>query len=116
MCIGRGHNKVIKDQSVSSHAEINAIKAASIALRNYRLVDCDMYVTLEPCHMCAKAIIDARIKHLYFGCSEPKSGAIESVDQFFKRDFLNHRTRFTGGICDHESEALLKKFFVEKRK
>lgn len=116
VCIAKGHNLVIADQSVSSHAEIIAIQLASIALKNYRLIDCDLYVTLEPCHMCAKAIVDARIKHLYFGCSEPKSGAIESVDRFLNKDFLNHTTKFTGGICAQESAELLKKFFFDKRK
>ena len=88
--IGEGCNQVIANNSVSSHAEINAINNASKYLKNYRLVDCDIYVTLEPCHMCAKAIVDARIKNLYFGAAEPKSGAIISVDNFFKKD---HRIR-----------------------
>lgn len=114
--IAQSHNKVVADLSVSSHAEINVIQAASVVLRNYRLINCDLYVTVEPCHMCAKAIVDARIKHLYFGCLEPKSGAIQSVDQLFDRDFLNHRPQFTGGICSAESAMLLKKFFQEKRK
>ena len=79
---GKGHNQVIKKKSVVAHAEIEAINKASTFLKNYRLVDCDIYVTLEPCHMCLKAIIDSRIKNLYFGASEPKYGAVLSIDNF----------------------------------
>jgi len=111
-----GHNSVINDKSISSHAEIVAINNASKILNNYRLVDCDLYVTLEPCHMCAKAIIDARINHLYFGCFEPKSGAIQSIDNFFNKKFLNHQTNFSGGIKEEECKLLLTSFFQRKRK
>ena len=75
--IGKGFNQVISKNSVASHAEINAINDASETLKNYRLNNCDMYVTLEPCHMCAKAIVDARINHVFFGAREPKTGALE---------------------------------------
>ena len=80
--IGSGHNSVMSDCSVSAHAEINAINEASRFIKNYRLNGCDMYVTLEPCHMCAKAIVDARLDSLYFGALEPKTGAIESIGTF----------------------------------
>ena len=73
--IGYGFNQNISMHSVAAHAEINAINQASQFIRNYRLIDCDLYVTIEPCHMCAKAIVDARIKNLYFGALEPKTGA-----------------------------------------
>ena len=113
--IGRGFNQVIKKKSVSSHAEINAINQASKFLKNYRLNGCDMYVTLEPCHMCAKAIVDARINFLYFGANEPKTGAIESIDQFLDREDINHNLGFSGGHMKNESSELLRKFFKLKR-
>ncbi|MDA8543962.1 nucleoside deaminase [Gammaproteobacteria bacterium] len=113
--IGRGFNQVIKKNSVSSHAEINAINQASQFLNNYRLNGCEMYVTLEPCHMCAKAIVDARINFLYFGANEPKTGAIESIDQFLERQDINHNLAFSGGHMKDESSKLLKKFFKSKR-
>ena len=113
--IGRGFNQVIKKNSVSSHAEINAINQASKFLKNYRLNGCDMYVTLEPCHMCAKAIVDARINFLYFGANEPKTGAIESIDQFLDREDINHNLGFSGGHMKNESSELLRKVFKFKR-
>lgn len=113
--IGRGFNQVIAKNSVSSHAEINAIYEASQFIKNYRLKGCDIYVTLEPCHMCAKAIVDARIETLYFGANEPKTGAIESIDQFLNRDDLNHKVLFSGGHMQDQSSNLLKKFFQSKR-
>ena len=114
--IGRGFNQVITKNSVSSHAEINAINQASKFTRNYRLKGCDIYVTLEPCHMCAKAIVDARIDSLYFGANEPKTGAIESIDQFLNRIDLNHKVVFSGGYMQDESSNLLRKFFQSKRR
>jgi tRNA(adenine34) deaminase len=113
--IGRGFNQVIAKNSVSSHAEINAINEASQFIKNYRLKGCDIFVTLEPCHMCAKAIVDARIDTLYFGANEPKTGAIESIDQFLNRDDLNHQVLFSGGHMQEQSSKLLKKFFQSKR-
>tara|TARA_Y100000813_G_C24049356_1_gene298470 strand:+ start:319 stop:690 length:372 start_codon:yes stop_codon:yes gene_type:complete len=94
--IGKGYNKVVSKNSISCHAEILAINEASHLLKNYRLNDCEIYVTLEPCHMCAKAIVDARISHLYFGALEPKTGAIKSIDQFLDRNDLNHRVSYSG--------------------
>jgi len=114
--IGRGFNQVIEKNSVSSHAEINAINQASQFIRNYRLVGCDIFVTLEPCHMCAKAIVDARIDSLYFGAKEPKTGAIESIDQFLNRDDLNHKVIFSGGHTQDDASLLLRQFFYHKRK
>ena len=114
--IGRGFNQVIANSSVSSHAEINAINQASKFTNNYRLNGCDIYVTLEPCHMCAKAIVDARIDSLYFGANEPKTGAIESIDQFLNRIDLNHKVVFSGGHMQDESSNLLRKFFQSKRR
>ncbi|MDC1110371.1 nucleoside deaminase [Gammaproteobacteria bacterium] len=113
--IGRGFNQVIARNSVSSHAEINAINEASQFIKNYRLKGCDIFVTLEPCHMCAKAIVDARIDTLYFGANEPKTGSIESIDQFLDRNDLNHKVIYSGGHMKEQSSNLLKNFFQFKR-
>ena len=113
--IGEGFNQVISTNSVASHAEINAINDASETLENYRLNDCDMYVTLEPCHMCAKAIVDARMNHVYFAAREPKTGSLESIDKFFDKSYLNHKVNFSGGYLEGESSKLLKEFFYSRR-
>ena len=113
--IGKGFNKVICNNSVSAHAEIIAINNASRFIGNYRLKNCQIYVTLEPCHMCAKAIVDARLDYLYFGAKEPKTGAIISIDQFLKRNDLNHKVLFSGGHMQKESSEMLKNFFQSKR-
>ena len=113
--IGRGFNQVIAKNSISSHAEINAINDASQFIKNYRLKGCDIFVTLEPCHMCAKAIVDARIDTLYFGANEPKTGSIQSIDQFLDRNDLNHKVIYSGGHMKEQSSNLLKKFFQSKR-
>ena len=113
--VGRGFNTVIKDLSVSSHAEINAINEASSYLNNYRLTECDLYVSLEPCHMCAKAIVDARIKNLFIGALEPKSGAIISVDNFLDSSHLNHKVNYSFDYLAGESKTLLRSFFQSKR-
>jgi|TARA_B110000114_G_scaffold28699_1_gene29111 tRNA(adenine34) deaminase len=113
--IGNGFNQVIEKNSVSSHAEINAINDASQTIQNYRLINCDIYVTLEPCHMCAKALVDARVKNLFFGALEPKTGAIVSVDYFLDAPHLNHKINYSSGHLGEESANLLKKFFRQKR-
>ena len=113
--IGTGFNQVITNNSVSSHAEIEAINNASKTINNYRLINCEIYVTLEPCHMCAKAIVDARLDFLYFGASEPKTGAIKSIDQFLDRKDLNHRVSYSGGHMEKKSSELLRNFFQTKR-
>ena len=113
--IGAGFNSVIRDHSVTAHAEINAINSACQTINNYRLVNCDLYVTLEPCHMCAKAIVDARINNVYFATLEPKTGSIVSVDNFFDKKFLNHRVNYVSGLMQDESSKLLKDFFRARR-
>ena len=113
--IGAGFNSVIRDHSVAAHAEINAINAASSITNNYRLANCDLYVTLEPCHMCAKAIVDARIDNVYFAAFEPKTGSIVSVDNFFDKKFLNHKVNYASGLMQDESSSLLKDFFRARR-
>ena len=113
--ISSGFNQVISNHSVAAHAEINAINQASKFIRNYRLIDCDLYVTVEPCHMCAKAIVDARIKNLYFGALEPKTGAVVSVDNFLDSNHLNHQVKYSFGYLEEDSALLLKSFFKQKR-
>tara|TARA_Y100000768_G_scaffold372929_1_gene341074 strand:- start:835 stop:1290 length:456 start_codon:yes stop_codon:yes gene_type:complete len=113
--IGKGHNQVRKRNSVTSHAEINAINDASNTLGNYRLNECQIYVSLEPCHMCAKAIIDARIHSLFFGALEPKTGAVQSIDRFLDRKDLNHSVIYSGGHMAERSTKLLKNFFRSRR-
>ena len=113
--IGAGFNSVIKDHTITAHAEINAINAACKLINNYRLVNCDLYVTLEPCHMCAKAIVDARIDNVYFATFEPKTGSIVSVDNFFNKKFLNHKVNYASGLMQDESSKLLKDFFRARR-
>ena len=113
--IGSGHNQVIHTNNVTSHAEINAIIDASKNTNNYRLNNAKMYVTLEPCHMCAKAIIDARIDEVIFAAPEPKTGSIISIDNIYERIKFNHKTSYKYGLLMNESSNLLKKFFKTKR-
>lgn len=113
--IGSGYNQNISSHSVAAHAEINAINDAGLFLRNYRLVDCDIYVTVEPCHMCAKAIVDARLRNLYFATPEPKSGAIISIDSFLDKRFLNHFVSYEYGFLQDECSNIIKNFFLSKR-
>ena len=113
--IGEGKNKVIFDNDVTSHAEINAIREASKKIKNYRLKDCSMYVTLEPCHMCSKAAVDARLSSIIFAASEPKTGSIISIDNFFDKKELNHNPAYQHGLLKDESSKLLKDFFRLRR-
>ncbi len=114
--IGRGFNAPIGLHDPSAHAEIQAIRDAAKHLGNYRLVDCDLYVTLEPCVMCAGAIMHARIGHLFYGASDPKTGACGSVINLFLEQRLNHHTEVMGGILAERSGKLLSGFFSERRK
>ena len=114
--ISTGSNKCLSKNSPVRHAEIEAIEFACNILGNYRLPNTSIYVTLEPCHMCSMAIVNARIKNLYFGAKEPKTGSVVSVDSFFDRDFLNHKVNYSGGYLESESIELLRNFFANKRK
>ena len=113
--IGKGSNSMISENDVTAHAEINAIRDASRNIGNYRLINCNMYVTLEPCHMCAKAIADARIDNLVFATEEPKTGSIVSIDNIYDRNILNHSVQYQFGLLKDESSKLLKNFFKDKR-
>ena len=113
--IGEGKNSVISNNDVTSHAEINAIKNASKKIGNYRLNDCSLYVTLEPCHMCAKAAVDARVSSIIFAALEPKTGCIVSIDNFLDKKILNHAVDYRYGLMADQSSVLLKKFFKSRR-
>jgi len=109
--IGRAHNQREAQQSPLAHAEILAIQAASSHLRNWRLSECDLYVTLEPCVMCVGAILQARIRRLVFGCLDAKAGAVESLFGLCDDARLNHRLPAAGGVLARESADLLESFF-----
>ena len=113
--VGRGSNAPISNHDPSAHAEIAALRDAAARLGNYRLPDCDLYVTLEPCAMCAGAIIQARIRRLVYGAPDPKTGACGSVVDLFADPRLNHHTTVTAGVLAGECGALLKAFFAERR-
>ena len=116
LVIGRGHNQTEGLQDATAHAEILAIGAASNALQSWRLNDCTMYVTLEPCAMCAGAIILARLGRLVYGAADPKAGACGSVLDVIHERRLNHRVEIATGVLAGECGALLKEFFVRKRR
>ena len=113
--IARGYNKRESLQDVTLHAEMIAIKKACKKLGSWRLEDCDMYVTLEPCPMCSGAIIQSRIKNLYFGAYDPKTGAAGSVLNLFDYSF-NHKVNVVGEIMIDECSKIIKDFFKELRK
>jgi len=96
--IGRGHNRMIADQDPTAHAEIVALRQAAQVLKNYRVVPATLYVTLEPCAMCAGAMVHARLQTLVFGASEPRAGAVCSQQRFFESTYLNHQVVARGGI------------------
>jgi len=113
--IGRGYNAPISNKDPTAHAEIQALREASAALGNYRLEGCSLYVTLEPCAMCAGAIIHARIARLVYGAADPKTGACGSVVDLFSEKKLNHHTAVTGGVLAAEAGRLLSEFFLARR-
>ncbi len=114
--IGRGHNQVEGLQDATAHAEILAIGAASNALRSWRLVECTLYVTLEPCAMCAGAMVLARVSRLVYGAADPKAGACGSVLDVIHERRLNHRVEVTAGVLADECGATLMDFFARKRR
>ncbi len=113
--IGSGYNSPISTSDPSAHAEIQALRVAARARGNYRLAGCSLYVTLEPCAMCAGAIQHARIARLVFGARDPKTGACGSVIDLFAETLLNHHTQVEGGVLAQECGALLTRFFRERR-
>ena len=114
--IGRGYNHPISGRDPTAHAEIVALREAARHLGNYRLVGCDIYVTLEPCVMCAGAMLHARVARLVYGARDAKTGACGSVTDLFSDRHLNHHTSVTGGVLEDETGALLRAFFAGRRK
>ena len=113
--VGRGRNRREAEKNALAHAEIEAINEACRNLGGWRLIDCDLYVTLEPCPMCAGAIINARIRRVVFGASDSKAGAFGGVLNL--NDFpFNHKPEIVKGICEDECRALLRRFFSDLRK
>jgi len=113
--VAQAANRTLRDRDPTAHAEMLAIRAAAAALGSERLVDCDLYVTLEPCAMCAAAISFARIRRLYFGAADPKGGAVEHGVKFFAAPTCHHRPEVYGGIGEQEAASLLREFFAARR-
>jgi tRNA(adenine34) deaminase len=113
--LARAGNRTLADHDPTAHAEIVAIRAAGKALGSERLDDCDLYVTLEPCAMCAGAIAFARIRRLYYGAPDPKGGAVDNGVKFFATASCHHRPEIYGGLAEAEASALLKGFFQDRR-
>jgi tRNA(adenine34) deaminase len=113
--IAQTANRTLTDRDPTAHAEMLAIRDAARALGSERLVDCDVYVTLEPCAMCAGALSFARVRRLYFGAADPKGGAVDNGVRFFASATCHHRPEVYGGIGESEAGALLKGFFAARR-
>src|ERR1700679_2091249 len=113
--VAHAGNRTLADRDPTAHAEIIAIRAAAGALGSERLTECDLYVTLEPCAMCAAAISFARIRRLYYGAADPKGGAVDNGVKFFASPTCHHRPEVYGGLAEAEAGALLREFFKERR-
>ena len=108
-------NRTLRDSDPTAHAEMLAIRAAAAAIGSERLTDCDLYVTLEPCAMCAAALSFARIRRLYYGAADPKGGAVDSGVRFFAQPTCHHRPEVYGGIGESDAASLLRDFFQARR-
>jgi tRNA(adenine34) deaminase len=113
--IARAGNRTLADHDPTAHAELLSIRAAATALGSERLIDCDLYVTLEPCAMCAAAMSFARIRRLYYGAADPKGGAVENGVRFFASPTCHHRPEVYGGINEADAGDLLREFFAARR-
>jgi len=113
--VGRGWNRNITDFDPTAHAEIIALREAGATVGNHRLEDCDLFATIEPCAMCAGAMVHARIKRLVYGADDPKSGAVQSVMQVLKHPQLNHRMEVRGGVLAGRCAEVLQEFFRNRR-
>lgn len=113
--VGRGSNRNIADSDPSAHAEIVALREAGAALGNHRLEDCELFVTIEPCAMCAGALVQARLKRLIYGADDPKAGAIHSVMQVLNHPSLNHRMEIRAGVLAGRSGEVMQSFFRLRR-
>jgi tRNA(adenine34) deaminase len=114
--LGRGFNRPVSGRDPTAHAEVLAMRDAAEHIGNYRLGDCDLYVTLEPCAMCAGAIMHARVRRVVYGAADPKTGACGSVVDLFAEERLNHHATVTGGVMAEEAAGLLQEFFGARRK
>jgi tRNA(adenine34) deaminase len=114
--VGRGANRNLADSDPTAHAEVVALRDAARALGNHRLSACEMFVTIEPCAMCAGALIHARLKRLVYGADDPKAGAVRSVLQVLNHPSLNHRMEVTSGVLADRCGELLQAFFRSRRK
>lgn len=114
--LSEGFNEVIRLNDPSAHAEVQALRAAGKLINNYRLVDTTLYVSLEPCAMCAGLITHARVKTLVFGAFDPRTGATGTAIQVLNHESMNHRVEVLGGVLQEESAALLQNFFRRRRK
>jgi tRNA(adenine34) deaminase len=113
--ISTGYNQPVGNHDPTAHAEINALRQASVQLGNYRMPQCEVYVTLEPCAMCVGAMLHARVKRVVFGAHDPKTGAAGGVIDLFAEPLLNHHTVVKGGVLGEESGTMLREFFAERR-
>jgi tRNA(adenine34) deaminase len=113
--IARGFNRNIRDSDPTAHAEVIALREAAAAVGNHRLGSCDLFVTIEPCAMCAGAMVHARIRRLVYGANDPKAGAVHSVIRLLNHPFLNHRIQVQGGILAGRCAELLQEFFRARR-
>jgi tRNA(adenine34) deaminase len=113
--VAKTFNRTLTDRDPTAHAEMLAIREVAAAIGSERLTDCDLYVTLEPCAMCAAAISFARIRRLYYGAPDPKGGAVENGVRFFSSPTCHHRPEVYSGIGEAAASALLKEFFRERR-
>lgn len=113
--ISVGQNRNLRDHDPSAHAEIVALRAAGARLGNHRLEGCELYVMIEPCAMCAGALVHARLKRLVYGAKDPKAGAVESVLNLLNHPRLNHRMEITAGVLQQECTDILKAFFRSRR-
>ncbi len=113
--LATGYNRPITSHDPSAHAEIVALRHAALLLENYRLPECTLYVTLEPCAMCAMALLHARVKRVVFAAADPKTGAAGSVLNLFDNPQLNHQTACVGGVLAPAAAALLRQFFADRR-
>jgi tRNA(adenine34) deaminase len=114
--VGRGSNRPISNSDPTAHAEMLALRAAGKAIGNYRLVDCELFVTVEPCAMCAGAITHARVKRLVYGADDPKAGAVKSVMSLLNHPQLNHAVPWKSGVLAGRAMEMLQQFFRERRK
>lgn len=113
--VGRGWNRNIADHDPTAHAEIAALRDAGASVGNHRLSDCDLFVTIEPCTMCAGAMVHARIKRLVYGADDPKAGAVHSVMQVLSHPDLNHQVEVRGGVLAGRCAEILQQFFRNRR-